>query len=442
MNGFRVLVAILFGGLAVAACGNLPQPFEGAGGKGVNPLASIKESGGVDVEYVDGPAVPMARLLAQSVADDLANRGVPASTGGAGGGRFLLKGKTRTNRETDGASIVFIDWTLQDRDRRQIGSHTTEVKGTWWEWVNGDPKIIRAVGIDAGKAVAGKLQDPAETAAATAPRKGLRVEGVEGAPGDGNKTLAEALKTALKGAEVPMAEKTGDLLGSVKGVVEMSPPDKKGQQKIRITWIVQRPDGSPVGEAEQENMVPAGSLDGPWGRVASLAAGAATDGIKQIAAKLEDEALHGRPPAPPAPTAEAVTATAVPPPPVPVEAPKAPEPPAAAPEPAKPVARKAAAIEGASARPKASPAIAAGPARIQVASLKSPEAAARYWKKLQEDNPAVLAGLELNVEQADLGPEKGVFYRVQGGPFPSRAEASAACEALRKADVACLPVGR
>ncbi|MEO5336420.1 MAG: SPOR domain-containing protein [Magnetospirillum sp. WYHS-4] len=427
---------VVLAALLAAACGQLPQPFLGPSDPKVSPLAAIKEAGNIEVEHVDGPAVPMARLLAQSVADELSNRGIPASAGGPGTGHYLLKSKTRTNQDSSAATIVFIEWTLFDKQRRPMGSHVQEVKGTWWEWVNGDPKIIRAVGLDTGKAVAAMLQDPREVAA-TQPgaRKGVRVQEVVGAPGDGNQTLAAALKTALKDADVPVADKAGDLLATINGTVEMSPPDKKGQQTVRITWTVLRPDGSTVGEAQQENAVPAGSLDGPWGRVSGLAATAATDGIKQILAKVEDEAVAGRPQSvATAPVPEAVPMS---PPADPAKAPQIETSAKPAPE-----AKPNRATSPAAAMPARMAAVhSGGGPRIQLASLRSPDQAAKEWKKLQESYPAVLAGLNFHVEEADLGP-RGLFYRVQAGPFASRAEAVASCDALQKLSVACIVAGR
>jgi hypothetical protein len=438
------VLAVVLAGLLVSACGEIPHPFKGTGGR-ADPFANIRDLGAVEVEYVDGPAVPMARLLAQAVADELANRNIAASAGGPGTGHFLLKSKTRTNQDSNSPVIVFIDWTLLDKERRQIGTYTQEVKGTWWEWVNGDPKIIRAVGLDTGKTVAAMLQDPGEVAAAKPSAKGVRVKAVEGAPGDGNQSLAAAMKTALLTAQVPMAEQTGELLAEVKGLVELSPPDKKAQQTVRITWSVLRPDGSVAGEAQQENAVPAGSLDGPWGRVAGLAATAATDGIKQILNRIEEENISGQ--SKPAATAEQPAPVAA------AETPKAPEPektpaPPPAETPKAAPGRKAAAIKAMSEAPREPArgtdahvaAIGAGP-RIQLASLRSAEQAAKEWKRLQEAHPAILAGLEYHVEEADLG-ERGIFYRVQAGPFGSRSEAMASCDALKQLSVACIVAGR
>ncbi|PJB71092.1 MAG: hypothetical protein CO093_06020 [Alphaproteobacteria bacterium CG_4_9_14_3_um_filter_47_13] len=68
---------------------------------------------------------------------------------------------------------------------------------------------------------------------------------------------------------------------------------------------------------------------------------------------------------------------------------------------------------------------------VQLASLKSSEAAKTSWKDLQK-NLVILKPLDYRIKMADLGA-RGVYHRVQAGPFPeSRArEICAAVEAQR-----------
>ena len=64
---------------------------------------------------------------------------------------------------------------------------------------------------------------------------------------------------------------------------------------------------------------------------------------------------------------------------------------------------------------------------VQLASVKSEDAAKAEWKKMQAAH-SVLSPLKLHVERADLGA-KGVFYRIQGGPVVE-AEAKQICQAI------------
>ncbi|MFZ5610012.1 MAG: SPOR domain-containing protein [Pseudomonadota bacterium] len=77
--------------------------------------------------------------------------------------------------------------------------------------------------------------------------------------------------------------------------------------------------------------------------------------------------------------------------------------------------------------------------RIQLAAFRDRSQAEAAWRALQERHGATLGGLSLIVEEADLG-DKGVFYRVQAGPFADKAAASAACAALGAKKQPCFAV--
>ncbi len=64
---------------------------------------------------------------------------------------------------------------------------------------------------------------------------------------------------------------------------------------------------------------------------------------------------------------------------------------------------------------------------VQLGSVKSRDAAAGEWKKFQSQN-GELSGMDFRVQEADLG-DKGVFYRIQGGPL-AEAEAKTLCQAI------------
>lgn len=64
--------------------------------------------------------------------------------------------------------------------------------------------------------------------------------------------------------------------------------------------------------------------------------------------------------------------------------------------------------------------------RIHLTSIRREASAAAEWRRLQRLFRAPLADLNLSVMRADLGAERGVWYRIQGGPL-ARAEARARC---------------
>lgn len=141
----------------------------------------------------------------------------------------------------------------------------------------------------------------------------------------------------------------------------------------------------------------------------------------------------------------------LPPPEVPLPLPKvgstvASEPPALPSEPtasepeAKPV-EKAAKTETEPARPPRQPAV-EETYRLQLAALRSHAAVHEAWKRLQKRHRGLLARLRLTVEKKDLGPPKGVYYRLLAGPVSGMKEARRLCADLEKRNVGCLVVRR
>ena len=79
--------------------------------------------------------------------------------------------------------------------------------------------------------------------------------------------------------------------------------------------------------------------------------------------------------------------------------------------------------------------------RIQLAAVKKPEEANKEWARLQHELGSALTGLSLTVESVDLGA-KGIFYRLQGGPFTDKTAAAAKCAALKEQKQDCIVVVR
>lgn len=139
------------------------------------------------------------------------------------------------------------------------------------------------------------------------------------------------------------------------------------------------------------------------------------------------------PPAAPAPAAASATEAqptpaasnpaAMPPPPqvAPAQTPAA----AAPPSPARPT-RSATTIPARS-----------GAVQVRLASVRTPEAARSEWARLKRDNADLLGNLSGVAVRTDLG-EKGIYYRVEAGPFDSTAAAERVCSELKKRGLGCI----
>jgi hypothetical protein len=76
----------------------------------------------------------------------------------------------------------------------------------------------------------------------------------------------------------------------------------------------------------------------------------------------------------------------------------------------------------------------AGSARIQLASVRSEEAARQEWDRLKRANPDLLGSVSATPVRADLG-DKGVFYRLQTAPI---ADADRVCSELKLRNIGCI----
>lgn len=77
--------------------------------------------------------------------------------------------------------------------------------------------------------------------------------------------------------------------------------------------------------------------------------------------------------------------------------------------------------------------------RIQLASFKTESDATSTWKMLKKKHQPLVGKLHSFIERKDLG-SKGVFYRLQAGPFRKESEARLLCKKLIEAKQGCIVV--
>jgi hypothetical protein len=80
---------------------------------------------------------------------------------------------------------------------------------------------------------------------------------------------------------------------------------------------------------------------------------------------------------------------------------------------------------------------AAGNYRVQLAALKTEADAKTAWKRLAAKYPDILGPLAMHIEKVDLGT-KGIYYRVQAGPFTDKNAARDVCAKLTPNGQPCL----
>jgi hypothetical protein len=265
----------------------------------------------IAVAPIIGATPEVSQELTQALAAAGKDRGLTIVPDG-GKANYTLRGYLVATNEGKGSKITYI-WDVNDaqgsRVTRVTGEEVLAKRSGGDPWSAVDSTTIRSI---AGKttsqlaasvprgrggsanAVASASDDVAPvasaapttaaptTASVASPKNaGVLVQPVAGAPGDGQRSLTVALKKRLYAGGVKLANGPAVNVYMVKGSVKLAEASG-GKQSIRIDWQVLDPNGRKLGTVSQQNTIPKGSLNGPWGAIADAAAGAAADGIIKL----------------------------------------------------------------------------------------------------------------------------------------------------------------
>lgn len=80
------------------------------------------------------------------------------------------------------------------------------------------------------------------------------------------------------------------------------------------------------------------------------------------------------------------------------------------------------------------------PFKVQLGAVRSPQRASQEWERLRRKHGDLLRRMELSITKANLGADKGVFYRMRAGPIADEATARNICAKLAARKVGCLIV--
>lgn len=266
----RVIRAVFAaaGILALASCGQVPQPFaKDDPNLAKAPFLIAPTTEGVAVLRVEGVPDDTGELIAELTAEALQKQQIAASVRASNRASLFLSGIGQ--RLPDGA--MQITWTLARPDGTVIGERTDVVAS--------DEQLARSTA-----EVAAWIRPHRPIAVRTTPK--VAVYPVDGAPGDGNDLLRRAMAFALDRAPVDLTADVVENGHVVQGDVKIDRlPD--GRDRVTVSWIVVDSQGKQVGTVDQENAVPGGSLDRSWGAVAAPIADAAVGGIVSLLKESE-----------------------------------------------------------------------------------------------------------------------------------------------------------
>lgn len=303
----------------VSAC----QPFL----KKKVAVTSPAPVGGVVILPPEGPAGPMAKALAGSVADALVRRGYEARAGDTHtqtvAADLVVSGRAEALDSTHAPTVAALYWVLQNGKGREIAYLTQGVRGNPVSWEYGSPELLKIVGEEAAADLSVFLGDPprppivaatvlpeettiiapeppvaaapvpsppappplpvSESTTASAVKRdfGLWLDEVSGAPGNGNAALTQAIYEGLNKNKLPFAMTPGLASHYVQGVVGVEELSAT-MEHITIVWVVSNADGKEIGRITQRNDIPRGSLHGEWGDTAVYVARGGLEGVLAI----------------------------------------------------------------------------------------------------------------------------------------------------------------
>ena len=268
---------------ALAACGDLPQPFRGNPGGMAGRLV-------VPPPYRVAVPVPEAAMLtgteseafARAIAQALLKREVPAVAEDP----LPLDWRLKVDARLEGNRVV-PRYALFDPDGAPQGvAEGSAIPAR--DWSRPNAALLADVANDASRRAAElllraeatrKSTNPAALAAAGPPRVYLLP--VRGAPGDGNDSLTARMRDSLGDYGI-LAQEVADGAGfAADGRVNVVPVGR-GMQRVEILWIVSRRDGQELGRVLQMNEIPSGLLDRHWGDIAFAAAAEAAGGVQRV----------------------------------------------------------------------------------------------------------------------------------------------------------------
>ena len=270
---------------AAAACQPLPHPFAADAPRPGSPILTLRDSASVTIAPVQGTPRATAEKLGAAMASALQQLEIPASDKAASIGSYELVGKIATTPASAGKTALVAVWNLREPSGLSLGERTERLEAPMRDWEEGAQDAVTRLAAASAVRLAAMLQDEAPAGAETGGQTRLLISSVDGAPGDGTDSLPRAITEVLRRQDIAIVtdpEAKADLV--LRAAVVVDKP-KAGKQNVKIVWYVRRKDGGEIGTVGQENDIPAGLLDGPWGDVAYMVAVSAQDGIMQLVAR-------------------------------------------------------------------------------------------------------------------------------------------------------------
>lgn len=277
--GLCALAAVM-----LAACADAPPPqktrWDAYYARSEGPRAHVV------VMPPEGTTLPMAKLIARYVVENLQKRDISAQIGDGTkppGRYFVLSGVAEDNFADPRVRYQrVLRWLLSDSSGRVIASHAQGIDGTEDEWNYGAARLLEAIGINAAGPVAQMVLVETKATTPSDPlRSGLLVEGVAGVTPEDSQRLVDAVKHALRTSDVLVTGDVRQAAFRLNGNVQTMPA-QDGMLNVRVTWTVSTLDHQEVGKAEQENQIRPEQIEKGWADLAPRVGAAAALGVEHV----------------------------------------------------------------------------------------------------------------------------------------------------------------
>jgi hypothetical protein len=266
--------------ILLAACQPLPHPF--ADDRPPAALLTVPDSFDIAVSPVEGEPHATAAKLSQAIAKELLKHNIAASDETTSKGSYKLDGRIEERPDQPGKSLLTVHWRLRDPRGNILTERSDQLAAATRDWNEGNDDRVAQLAAAGGAGLAALLTDETPKEQPGGGRVRVALRKIAGAPGDGDDSLTKSLTAVLKHQDIELVDATqGKPDLDVDGEVKVAPA-QGGQQHVKIVWHVARAGGAEIGQVAQENDIPRGQLDGPWGDVAYSVAMAAEGGIMQL----------------------------------------------------------------------------------------------------------------------------------------------------------------
>lgn len=271
----------------LSGCLDVPHPFRDPG-KSARTLAGSPPPSRLDIPVPDdrsfGPGG--GKLWANDMTEALLAQSVPAVSQPVRPGDWWLKLHT-TER---GGMIIPLYTVMTPKGTVRATQEGPGIPAAQWNVTNSDAvrESAEAGAVQVMNVLSGIQAEQMEEDPHSLKHRAARIwfRGVTGAPGDGNRSLAQAFFASFREMRDTLQTSQQDADFTVATVVELKAGSAGSRnhpmQTIELRWRVTDRNGSEVGIATQIHDIEMHSLDGMWGDVALAAASEAAGAVEEM----------------------------------------------------------------------------------------------------------------------------------------------------------------